>query len=786
MSSLTKTKNKFLLAWLVFHGLIALMSLVSLIESRGIKFDADLFNMLPDSGAAKTISTADKKLTEKSSRNIFILCGHEDFEIAKENASRVFDELKESPKFSSLSLYSDSESFFEIESFLHPYRFNLLDQKTRALLSSEDGTQAFAEESLGKAFGFFTLSSLERINEDPFLLDELALQNYLSAATDSGTSMSPKDGVLATQFEGCWYVMISGTVSKEGAALASKSNAVETIYSVCAPLEKDGVRFVYSGTPFHSYKSSMSASKEISLISTVTLLIVILMLVLTFRSFLPIAVSLLSILLSVGTALGTCHFVFGKIHVLTLIFGTSLIGCCIDYSLHFFMHWKANVNLKRGDEIRSHLFVGLTLSLVSTEICYVLLCFSPFALLKQMAIFSLSGILSSFLTVICLYPALKLPPEEKRGIKFLERKVKIHAGKKIRIGIFSVLLLLFISILLIFHGNVRVKNNIAGLYQMEGRLRDDTILSSKILSYNPSSWFIVSGASADEVLVSEEAFCKKIGALGGGDRKVSFISSSRFVPSSVSQKESISACGNLLPLVESQCESLGLSPENASEYKRIFTEKNFRILSPENPGLPDAIRSLLGSVWLGEIDGRWYSVVLPVGIEDSECRDLAGGFENVYFENKVEDISSGLDHLTKQILVMFAVAFLGIVVFLKFFYTWKQTLSIAAIPVFSVLAVLAVFAAIGRHIDFFCITGMILVFGMGLDYIIYMVENSKRDGKSDEEKRLEPFAVALSFLTTALSFGALALSSFVPVHVIGLSILVGLSAAFVASFSLTD
>lgn len=781
-----KPRNKFLLAWTVFHGLIVLMSLISMIESRGVKFDADLFNMLPDSAAAKTISIADKKLTEKSSRNIFILCGHEDFDVAKENAAKVFEELRNSPKFSSLSLYSGSESFLEIENFLHPYRFNFLDQKTRTLLDSEDGAQAFAEESLGKAFGFFTLSSLEKINEDPFLLDEMTLQNYLSAASDSGTSMSPKDGVLASQFENRWYVMISGTVSREGAALASKSNAVETVYEVCAPLEKDGVRFVYSGTPFHSYKSSMSASKEISLISTVTLLIVILMLVLTFRSFLPIAVSLLSILLSVGSALGTCHFVFGKIHVLTLIFGTSLIGCCIDYSLHYFMHWKANVGLNRADEIRSHLFVGLTLSLVSTEICYVLLCFSPFALLKQMAVFSLSGILSSFLTVVCIYPVLKLPPEEKRRIKFLEKRSNIRAGKKIRVGIFSVLLLIFLSLLLIFRGNVRVRNNIAGLYQMEGRLRDDTILSSRILNYNPSSWFIVCGDSADEVLVSEEAFCKKIGMLGGENRKVSFISSSRFIPSSVSQKDSIRACGNLLPFVESQCESLGLPPECAREYKRIFAEKDFRILSPENPGLPDAIRSLLGSVWLGEIEGRWYSVVLPVGLEDSECRNLADGFENVYFENKVEDISSGLDHLTKQILVMFAVAFLGIVIFLKFFYTWKQTLSIAVIPVFSVLAVLAVFAAIGRYIDFFAITGMILVFGMGLDYIIYMVENSKRDGKSDEEKLLEPFAVALSFLTTALSFGALALSSFVPVHVIGLSILVGLSAAFVASFCLVN
>ena len=40
----------------------------------------------------------------------------------------------------------------------------------------------------------------------------------------------------------------------------------------------------------------------------------------------------------------------------------------------------------------------------------------------------------------------------------------------------------------------------------------------------------------------------------------------------------------------------------------------------------------------------------------------------------------------------------------------------------------------------------------------------------------------VSFVTTIISFGALALSSFKPVHLIGLSIFIGLATAYVSSF----
>ena len=109
------------------------------------------------------------------------------------------------------------------------------------------------------------------------------------------------------------------------------------------------------------------------------------------------------------------------------------------------------------------------------------------------------------------------------------------------------------------------------------------------------------------------------------------------------------------------------------------------------------------------------------------------------------------------------------------------------------LSVSSIFAVLGIKLEFFSITGMILVFGLGLDYVIYMVENARRstsctssNGLSEVSgssgSALESFAILLSFFTTLVSFGALALSHFVPVHMIGLSIFIGLCSAYLLTW----
>lgn len=758
--------------WICFHCAIAAAFFVGLFFSRGINIDSDIYSMMPSTKQSAAIKIAENSISKNSSRTVFMLVSHSDFQEAKAAAINAFNLLSESPKFALLSLHQDFSSSQEIMNFLSENRYRLLSEEIRKELSTKDGAASLCQNALAKAYGGFTVSALDNLEDDPFLLDEANLMNFLSVISDSGTAMQPKDGVLASKFQDRWFVMIRGELTADGARLASSSNAVPDIYRICAPLERDGVKFVFYGTPFHSYKSSASASREITIISAVSMLAVLVILLAVFRSGLPLFCSLLSIILSVLTGFFATHAIFSNLHMITLVFGTSLIGSSIDYSLHFFINWKAGKSFTSGQKIRNHIFSALILSLVSTEICYILLSASPFQLLKQMAVFSLTGILSSFLTATGLFPLLKLPSEEKRTIplynsllqlQFFRNKKVLSLIKFIPPAVFA----FSVAIIAFNHKTVGIKNNVSNLYKMEGRLKEDTILAYQVLNYNPASYLILSADSQEELLQKEERISSMI--------PDPFISTSRIIPSIKLQKASLQAAEKLLPFAEAQFENLGMEKSASEEFKVKFNQMKLSsdFLTPSSK-LPENLHSLLDMLWIGKVQEKFYSIILPSEISDESFYErLAESEPEVFFQNKVKDISESLDQLTKLISVMFGIAFLVIIIIMKCFYDWKNTLKIASIPILSVLVIISVFAVSGLKIEFFCITGVILVFGLGLDYVIYRLESKSNP--------LETFAITLSFVTTAISFGALALSSFVPVHVLGLSIFSGLVTAFICA-----
>lgn len=749
--------------WLFFHLAVICAFALSLFFKGGLNINASLLEMLPSDSQNSALKAADNAVSNASADSVFILVSHKDFLEAKKNAVLAYNLLKDSTKFDSISLYAGGESLSDVMGFLHSNRFNLLDED--AVKKIQNSPQNFAHNALAKTYSGFTLAPLDYIEEDLFLFNEENLSHYLKAIAASGTAFSPKDGVLAREFEEKWYVMIRAQLSKEGAKLAGSTNAVPFIYEKCIPLEKDGTRFVFFGTPFHSYKSSSSATLEISIISTISMIAVIVILLFVFKSFIPLVASVFSILLSVGTAFCFVHALWGKIHMITLVFGTSLIGSCIDYSLHYFINWKFSPELNSCQKIRSHLFNGLFLSLVSTEICFVLIFFAPFDLLKQMAVFSFTGILSSFLTVMGIFPKIALPPSQKRiplsFARFSLLKQKITSLKFLPALIFMG----FVAVLLFNFQKVTVHNDISNLYKMEGRIKDDTILAYRVIDYNPTNYLIIKGSTYEEVLLTEEKIAPLV--------PDSFVATSSFIPSLSSQKKSLKAASLLKDFAFEQAAYLGFDEDCAKDFIKMLELAKDKVVLPDSE-LPATLAPLLKILWLGKIDGQYYSVLLPSKISDTEpYKKIAQEFDNVFFENKSVSISSSLDRLTELILLMFTLAFVVIAIVMRFFYSTREVLKIISIPVLSFVSVAAVFVLLDLRIEFFCITGIILVFGLGLDYIIYKIEN--------KENSTESFAIALSFLTTAISFGALALSSFVPVHVLGLSIFAGLLTAFICA-----
>lgn len=791
------SQKKLFTIWCVYHLAVLFLFLLSLIIFRGkIGIDSDLFNLVPKSISMASVKKADEKMMSVTSQNVFVLVANEDFSEAKRLAESVYGELKDSNNFDSISLYNDVSAMSEITDFLYEYRSYLIDEKTAdKILASDEGAADFAMEALSKAYGGFTMLPLDSIDSDPFLLTEYHLQNYLSAVQNAGTAMSVKDGVLASKYEGKWYVMIRGILSSAGAKLASKNNAITEIYSVCnsKTAEADGTTFVFSGTPFHSHESSTSASREISIIATVSMLAVIILLIFIFRSVKPLAFSVASILISIGIAVLATLTVFHKMHVITLVFGTSLIGSCIDYSLHFFTHWAGNNEVKSSVEIRNQIFSSLLMAIVSTGICFAILLFAPFSILKQMSLFCLTGLVSSFLTTVAVYPYIKLPAE-RGNVRFTKSFAKIVSKLERKWVGRTVIIILFVFSILsiaVFHKNVKIKNNLLTLYDMKGQLLQNEITASQVIQYTPGGWYIISGETEEEVLLNEEKLRREFEELTGGE--IGYVSTSSFVPSKAVQEKSRRAYKKLLQFAPEQFKALGFDDlENFDALMALVAdceESENKYVSFEAGNVPQFIESAISSAWLGKVDGKYFTVMLPTKVTDyKNYRTLASSDENIYFISKSQDISVDLDNLTKMIFKFFIVAYILMFIMLRFFYSMKQSLKIISVPLLIIMVVVSVFAVSKIDMEFFSVTGLILVFGLGLDYIIYMMENEKKVAESERSDCieatavLEPFATMVSFVTTIISFGALALSSFKPVHLIGLSIFIGLFTAYISSF----
>ena len=805
------TRNPAPLAWLALHAAVFVALAVCFVAGRKIFVNTNLFDILPQSSAAKAAARADDMLTQKSARQFFVLARCKSFEGAKKAASLFAEELLKAdqeaaaadPKnkiFESLSFEASSLSLDQIFEWQYKNRFLLLDKETVQKINQGGGVDELKELALQKAFGAFSLTPLEFVDGDPFFLADLELQNLIERLSNTGTSLALRDGVLAAEYDGEHYVMVRGALTQKGASVTSKKNGVQTIYdcanrvAASSDFGQEKVSFVFSGSPFHSHKSATSAQRQVAAISALSMLAVVVLLLLVFRSARPLLFSVGAITLSAAFGLGTELLVFGQIHILTFVFGTTLIGTCLDYSLHFWTRAYFCQEALLGAQAMKKIFKGLALSFASTEVCYLIMLLAPFALLKQISVFCFAGILSAFATTVLFYPALSVPqkklsPAMLNGARFAFPR---HLKK----------ILLFaaagscLALALFFRQNLRLDNDLRKFYTMSGKLLEDEKLSASVMNRKSGArYFIVHANSADALLQTEEDFCALLQEEVAAGRLDSFSATSQFVPSKKSKRASLAASQKLMEAAPDLQEIFGSEPR---DFGPDFLEARALLDAPDDSGMegvPPYLKDALETLWLGKIGQEYFSAVFVSGGDAENLKSLAARFgaaENggagandgvgangaadaqaVCFVDKVGDIAFELNRLTKIMLFLLTAAFAVLILVLAFFYKPKALAKVAAVPLLVLLCEAAVIAAFKIPLGFFAVTGIILVFGLGLDYIIYTVESGG--------DAVNSLAVLLSFATTALSFGAIALSSFMPVHIFGTVVFFGLVAAWGAA-----
>ena len=779
-----KTKRSWELGlWLLVHIAIPLLFMLSVFFIGSVRINTQLMDMLPQTGHSKGAAKADSVLGEKNSREAVILAAAQDFENAKEGAALLHAKFEDSPGVETISFYFDFNTITQFIDYLFNYRFVIAGDETRHLLET-GGAENIAEDALASAYGAFTFFPLDNLDKDPFLLSERRMEAFLSSSLLAGGKLDLKDDVLSVYIDGVWYVLLRMTLAPQAVSISGEKNIITEIYNAAETVKQSApeLEFYFSGVPFHSYESSTNAQREISIISTLSMLIILFLLLYIFKTPKPVLFSICAITVSLGMAISASLLVFREIHIITFVFGTTLIGTCVDYSVHFFSHWKGNTVLKDGYAIRSHISKSLVMSFISTEICFFVFLFAPFLILKQFAVFSMTGLLSSFLTSYLVYPRLKLPLEEKRQFDIFNNKIFLKLrgyslAPVFRNAIIVVIAVFALAVTVLSPQRIKIENDIRSFYSMSDSLLESEKISAMVFDRGASFWYyIVSGSTPEETLQNEERLALRLeeeiqlGNLG------SFLGTSVFVPSLQTQRQTYSAMKALLPLAEAQYEFLGFPSEYAEVYYGEFAAgKNYCL--PENAPANTGVSNM----WIGNVDGTYYSCILPFhSADESIFRSIAVEFDFVHFINKAEDIGRDLNTITRTVLFLFLTAFLIISVIVFFTYSRRDSIKIYAVPVFLVLCVIAVLTLNKISLGFFPAAGLLLVFGLGLDYIFYLTGKGKKKGSG----KYTTLATTLSFLTTILSFGALVFSSFMPVHMFGLTVTAGLGAAFISAMLL--
>ncbi len=782
--------------WVVIHAILIFLGI-----SVPWKMDSDLYSILPDSDEIKNVNAAEKELSARMVRNITVFVGHDNFEVARSAAVALDSVFKDDSSFEETRLFVNEKSMVETREFFFNHRYTLQGRNIREILANGD-FETLKNRALQKIYGSFSNANLNHLDEDPFLLGDAAFENFVQNSPMSLSRFSLRDSVLYAVDSGVTYVMWNAKLSENVPSMASDGHVISHLNRVLDSLKKakSGLVVAKSGVPFHSYESSDRAMSEIAWISGVSIVLILLLLLYVFRSPLPIVATLSTIAIAIFTALAFTWYVFGNIHVFTLVFGTSIIGVSIDYAVHFFVHRKAGMQ-----NVRSSIIKGLLLGFLTTELSYIAFTFAEFSLLRQMAVFSIVGLLSAFLTITLLFHAVfenAMASGEGIVAKSVPAnlptqfpKVFLNAYAKFSKWGIRLMFALFILVLLPGLKLLNVHTDIGNFYTMNEEIKASEALTSKLNNLGVApTYFIVEGNDGIEVLENEEQLTERLNQAEKEGLLKSYLAVSNIIPPKNYRIKYYKTFWNLIfgkgtllnsflkdssvlikPNVREYLNDIGVENDSAFVASLNLSNNITMIRSLENDSLPQTLHSILQMLWIGNVGDKYYSAVLPLHVSDKfDVQKIAEGLPGVHVVNKKQNINNSLTKISQVSLKLVGFAYVVVFFILIIVYKFKDAVRIIRAPVLASLFAASVFGYAGIEFNFFAIVGVILTLGIGIDYALFFKEGGRQNLTTT-------LAIMLSAMTTIISFGSLACSAFVPVHTFGLAVLLGISCCFLIS-----
>lgn len=528
-------------------------------------------------------------------------------------------------------------------------------------------------------------------------------------------------------------------------------------------------RFAATGAALFATAARHEAKSETTWLTLVSMALIMLLIAWVFRSLAPHVLGFVQLFASVAAASAAVIAVFGSINIITLVFGTTLLGIAIDYAfLYFSEYWFGHA---APSAVLRKILAGLVVGLVTGVLAFALLALTGFPALTQIAVFSVAGLLEAALVVVLIFPLAltRTPTVAAHASVFWPQRFMAVASRPSRWRFVLPALALLIAAPGLLQ--LEASDDVRDLSHFPPQLMHvDQQIRQTLARFPASGFFLIEAADLDQALAREQALFQRIEArLPDADP----LGLSRFVPASATQQASMATWRKVLddPAALRQAfVHTGLPAGLADHVEHAWQQAPRQPLKAQSllAAVPDLKRFVIHT------DAGVALIATAFADHDIDSSVLAAataGLSGVRFVEPLARMAKTFAGIRVRAVWLVLLGYALISLMLVWRYGWREGVRMLYPPLLALAITLGALGWLGEPINVFVVVALILILGLGRDYAVFLREV----GACECSPAL---AVTLSATTTLFSFGLLALSRIPALHVFGLATLIGILASY--------
>ena len=532
-------------------------------------------------------------------------------------------------------------------------------------------------------------------------------------------------------------------------------------------------RLVLSGPGVFAARTRAAIEHDARWLTGIAGALVVLILVLVYRSARTVALSVLPVLTGLLVGVAAVALVFGSVHGITLAFGATLIGEAVDYPSYVFTQRRPGETVL---DVLARVWPTLRLAVLTTVFGSLTLLLSSLEGLSQLGVLSMTGVLSAGLVTRWVLPALapgglSSPP---RALPFS----LVRAGLAMRRAAWVAWALLAAALAFVAMRHDRIwDDDLAHLSPLPQSVRDlDQQLRAELRAPDVRFLLIVAARSREAALAaSEQAAVALQGAVRDGALE-GFDLAARYLPSKQTQERRRAALpdpGTLRAALSKAMQGLPFRPDAFAPFQRdVEAARRAPLLTLDDlrgTGLDLKVQSLLQ-----QGGGEWQALIPLRELRDPARLRALLETQPVATRAAFLDLKAESDRLVagyrSQALGLAGVGALAIAALL---YAGLRRVGEALrvmLPVYAAIAMtVACLVALGGGLSLFHLVSLLLVLGIGLNYALFF----NRAEPGTEREQGTSLALSVCFLTTFAAFGCLATSRIPVLSAIGVTVTLG-------------